>query len=174
MKLRKFRTFLALLMPFLLICYLTVWAVSNESNHIYYFKIDIPKAFNPNFTDAELWEYVESGNSIPISEFKKRNLPIPNDDGFLHIKLKKDRRLEIYLQDFGNLDDTTPLTQKLTEVFQEREQNGVFEVNSNKIVKAVIVKAPRSAIYGDVVKVIDAVKSSGADPILLQIDGLPE
>jgi biopolymer transport protein ExbD len=43
---------------------------------------------------------------------------------------------------------------------------------NEKIEKTVFIKAPRSIDYGSVVKVIDAVKLAGADPISLQIDDL--
>jgi biopolymer transport protein ExbD len=36
------------------------------------------------------------------------------------------------------------------------------------------IKSPRSIRYGDVVKVIDAVKVAGASPIGLQIDDLSD
>lgn len=40
--------------------------------------------------------------------------------------------------------------------------------------KAVFIKAPRSKHYGEVVKVIDAVKAAGGSPIGLQIEGLDQ
>ena len=42
-----------------------------------------------------------------------------------------------------------------------------------KIEKTVFVKAPRSLKYGEVVKVIDAIKGAGASPVGLQVDDLP-
>jgi biopolymer transport protein ExbD len=42
-----------------------------------------------------------------------------------------------------------------------------------KIEKTVFVKAPRALKYGDVVKVIDAIKGAGASPVGLQVDDLP-
>jgi len=42
-----------------------------------------------------------------------------------------------------------------------------------RIEKTVFVKAPRALHYGDVVKVIDAIKGAGADPVGLQVDDLP-
>ena len=66
------------------------------------------------------------------------------------------------------------MLEELKEIFTYREKSGVFEENSNKVVKAVIVKVPRSVKYGNVLKIIDAVKSSGADPTVLQIDDLPQ
>jgi biopolymer transport protein ExbD len=43
-----------------------------------------------------------------------------------------------------------------------------------RIEKTVFVKAPRSLHYGDVVKVIDAIKGAGANPVGLQVDDLPQ
>ena len=40
--------------------------------------------------------------------------------------------------------------------------------------KAVFIKAPRSKPYGEVVRVIDAVKAAGGSPIGLQIEGLDQ
>jgi biopolymer transport protein ExbD len=45
---------------------------------------------------------------------------------------------------------------------------------SQRIEKTVFVKAPRSVKYGDVVKVIDAIKGAGANPVGLQVDDLPQ
>ena len=42
-----------------------------------------------------------------------------------------------------------------------------------RIEKTVFVKAPRALKYGDVVKVIDAIKGAGASPVGLQVDDLP-
>jgi biopolymer transport protein ExbD len=44
---------------------------------------------------------------------------------------------------------------------------------SQRIEKTVFIKAPRSVKYGDVVKVIDAIKGAGASPVGLQVDDLP-
>jgi biopolymer transport protein ExbD len=41
-----------------------------------------------------------------------------------------------------------------------------------RIEKTVFIKAPKSTSYGDVAKVIDGIKGSGARPVGLQIDGL--
>jgi biopolymer transport protein ExbD len=40
--------------------------------------------------------------------------------------------------------------------------------------KTVFIKSPRSVKYGEVVRIIDAVKQAGAQPIGLQIDDLTE
>jgi biopolymer transport protein ExbD len=174
MKLYNFRTFLVLFTTLFFVMCFTLWNYS-EHKTIYTFRVKIPKAYNPNFTDGELLEFLESGgNMIPIDELEKRNFLLPNDDRFLIISLEKDGKLKINQQFNGTLENIEPLLEKLKEIFANRERLGVFEENTNKAVKAVIVKAPRSFKYGDFLKVIDAVKESGADPIVLQIDDLPQ
>lgn len=74
----------------------------------------------------------------------------------------------------GDVSDTEPLTARLQTIFKEREQNMVFREGTSEIEKTVFVKAPRSTRYGEVVKVIDAVKIAGAQPVGLQIDDLSE
>ena len=75
---------------------------------------------------------------------------------------------------FGDVSDTEKLTNKLREIFKERENNGVFREGTNQVEKTVFIKSPKSVRYGDVVKVIDAAKFAGAEPIGLQIDDLTD
>ena len=74
----------------------------------------------------------------------------------------------------GTVDDPSPLTTLLEGIFKERTNNGTFRENSNEIEKTLFIKSPKSVRYGDVVKVIDAAKSAGAQPIGLQIDDLSD
>ncbi len=45
---------------------------------------------------------------------------------------------------------------------------------AERIEKTVFIRAPRSLNYGEVARLIDAVKGTGADPIGLQIDDLEQ
>lgn len=74
----------------------------------------------------------------------------------------------------GDISDTKPLTDRLSALFKEREATGAFREGTNEVEKTVFIKSPRSVKYGDVVKVIDAVKLAGASPVGLQIDDLSE
>jgi len=74
----------------------------------------------------------------------------------------------------GNIDDPSPLTNRLNEIFKQRENNGVFREGTNQVEKTIFIKSPKSVRYGDVVRVIDAAKMAGAEPIGLQIDDLSE
>lgn len=75
-------------------------------------------------------------------------------------------------EEMGNVSDTTELQTRLTQVFDQRKNEGVLREGTNEVEKTIFIKAPRSIKYGDVVKIIDAVKVAGAQPIGLQIDDL--
>ena len=71
----------------------------------------------------------------------------------------------------GTTDDPQPLIAKLKDTFERRETNGVFD-DKGYVLKTVFIKAPRNMGYGNVVRVIDAVKTAGAEPVSLQLDYL--
>ena len=85
---------------------------------------------------------------------------------------KETKGITLNNDSFGDVTDTEKLSNKLREIFKERESNGVFRENSNEVEKTVFIKSPKSVRYGDVIKVIDAAKAAGASPIGLQIDDL--
>jgi|GEM_PF-3111010 len=77
------------------------------------------------------------------------------------------------LEPAGTTRNTRPLVKRLKRVFAERERNRVYAPGAEaemKIAKAVFVRVPSSARYVAVVKVIDAIKAAGGNPIGLQID----
>ncbi len=74
----------------------------------------------------------------------------------------------------GDVSDASALTTQLQQIFQQRESNGVFREGTNEVEKTIFIKSPKSIRYGDVVKVIDAAKQAGAQPIGLQVDDLAE
>jgi biopolymer transport protein ExbD len=87
---------------------------------------------------------------------------------------KETKGITLNNEAFGDVSDTEKLSNKLREVFKEREAQGVFREGSNEIEKTIFIKSPKLVRYGDVVKVIDAAKSVGASPIGLQIDDLTD
>ena len=72
--------------------------------------------------------------------------------------LNKDEKL-------GTIEEPTALIARLSDIFKQRDKN----LNNEK---TVFIKAPKTMNYGDIVKVVDAVKMSGASPLSLQIDDL--
>lgn len=80
-------------------------------------------------------------------------------------------------------DDPDNLKKWLTCLFGNRAKQHAYKIGMetrtdlalpDRIEKTVFVKAPLSVKYGDIVRVINAVKGAGANPIGLQIDDLPK
>src|SRR5690349_3249748 len=103
------------------------------------FKADIPTQRDPN---EDLSKLKPNPLTLVVS--------IAND---LSIKLNQDN--------MGSVNDTTPLSNKLAQVFKERKETRAYKVGmetsnvseDEKIEKTVFVKAPRALKYGEVVKV---------------------
>jgi biopolymer transport protein ExbD len=88
----------------------------------------------------------------------------------LVVAIGKDSRLEInQTGPFGSVSDPAPLVAKLQEVFRLRVEAAG---NVALVKRTVFLKAPRSLNYGEVAKVIDSIKTAGAEPIGLQVDAL--
>ena len=100
----------------------------------------------------------------------------------LVVAINSDSTLRLNMEDdLGTVQEPAKLIEKLQTVFRERTENrphvngaefrnDLSEVE--RIEKTVFIKASRSIDYGNVVKVIDAVKIAGSNPISLQIDDL--
>ena len=100
----------------------------------------------------------------------------------LVVTISSDLQLKLNQDDMGSVNDPAALSQRLIAVFQQRKEQRAYRVgmeartdlkDDERIEKTVFVKAPRAAKYGDVVKVIDAIKGAGASPVGLQVDDLP-
>jgi len=87
-------------------------------------------------------------------------------------------RIRLNADDAGTIDDLGQLQAKLARVFKERTEQHRYRPGfenttdipeDERIDRTVFVKTPRELKYGMVVKVIDAVKGTGADPVGLQV-----
>ena len=125
------------------------------------FKADIPTQRDPN---------------EDLSKLKPNPLT-------LVVSIASDLSIKLNQDNMGSVNDTAPLAQRLAQVFQQRKEQRAYKVGmetradvgeEDRIEKTVFVKAPRTLKYGDVVKVIDAIKGSGANPVGLQVDDLPQ
>jgi biopolymer transport protein ExbD len=104
------------------------------------------------------------------------------DPRTLVVTIEPDRTLKLNeLTGMGTVDDLTTLNSKLISLFEERRRNHVYRHDmvsrvdlpeQQRIEKTVFIKAPRSITYGEVARVMDGLKGSGADPIGLQLDNL--
>ncbi len=109
-----------------------------------------------------LFPQIEIPNPIPKG--------LPNDCSLFSISVEENGKLKLNSQDIGSISETKLLTEQLKTFFQERERLGVYEPGNWKVVKAVGIETVPSTKYGDFMKVVDAVKQSGADPIVLLFD----
>lgn len=104
------------------------------------------------------------------------------NDLTLVVTIEADRSLKLNrLSEMGTLDDLSKLTSKLVSVFDERTRNRVYRPDminrfdlpeEVRVEKTVFIKAPRNLSYGEVVRVMDGLKGTGATPIGLQLDDL--
>ena len=101
----------------------------------------------------------------------------------LVVSISNDLQLKLNQDSIGSVNDTAPLSSKLLQLFRQRKDTRAYKPGmetrtdvpeGDRIEKTVFVKAPRSVKYGDVVKVIDAIKGAGANPVGLQVDDLPQ
>ena len=100
---------------------------------------------------------------IPAEPAVDEVLPLKPDPLTLLVSIGVLDRLQLNREPMGNTVDPATLTETLSKIFQQRKEHE----------KAVVIKALRSTRYAEVVRVIDAAKGAGANPISLQIDDLP-
>jgi len=124
------------------------------------FKADIPTQRDPN-------ENIQNLKPNPLT---------------LVVSITTDLQIKLNQDGMGSVNDTSALAAKLQQTFQQRKEQHAYKVGmetatniseDQRIEKTVFVKAPRALHYGDVVKVIDAIKGAGANPVGLQVDDLP-
>jgi len=124
------------------------------------FKADIPTQRDPN-------ENIQNLKPNPLT---------------LVVSISTDLQIKLNQDSMGSVNDPSALAAKLQQVFQQRKEQRAYKVGmesrsdvpeDQRIEKTVFVKAPRALKYGDVVKVIDAIKGAGASPVGLQVDDLP-
>jgi biopolymer transport protein ExbD len=105
----------------------------------------------------------------------------------LVVTIKKDLGVELVMG--GNkiadasVNDPGNIGATLAAEFKKRKEGGVWKQGlegrtdmspDDRIEKTVFIKAPETFKYGDVVKVIDTVKGSGANPVGLQTEALDQ
>jgi biopolymer transport protein ExbD len=112
-------------------------------------------------------------------ETKAEDLP-PNPNTLI-VTINADSSLKLNREDSGSIAEPESLMEKLSATFEQRLQDGIYDEtlversdlsNEAKVLKTVFIKAPKNFAYGEVAKVVDAVKLSGANPVGLQIDSL--
>lgn len=112
---------------------------------------------------------------VPAEPKDQENVDVkPNPHTLVVAINRNNRTLTLNNEPAGSVDEPDALVNTLKNIFQQREQNDVRSEQSNQIEKTLFIKSPTSIKYGDVARVIDAVKEAGATPIGLQIDDLTD
>jgi biopolymer transport protein ExbD len=111
------------------------------------------------------------------SSFKTRVPAEPKGDGIanpeaLIVTIDRESNLSLNLETGkGTVDDPQKLIDRLHSIFELRTASYGIGDGAN-VQRHVFIKAPVGLNYGSVARVVDAVKSAGAQPIALQIDDL--
>ena len=112
---------------------------------------------------------------VPAEPKDEQQVNVKPNPLTLVVAINKDTKaITLNNEAFGDVSDTDKLRDRLTEIFRDRTNNGVFREGTNEIEKTIFIKSPKVVRYGDVVRVIDAAKQAGAAPIGLQIDDLQD
>jgi biopolymer transport protein ExbD len=111
---------------------------------------------------------------VPAEPKDEQQVDVKPNPLTLVVAINKDGSVNLNNESTGNSSDTKPLEDRLANIFKERASGGVFREGTNEVEKTVFIKAPKGLKYGEVVKVIDAVKAVKASPVGLQIDDLAE
>ncbi len=110
---------------------------------------------------------------VPAEPKEQANLVVEPNPLSLVVSINpQTRALSLNNEPQGTIDEPEALTTRLNEIFAQRERDNIRRPNSNETEKTLFIKSPTSVKYGDVVRVIDAVKAAKATPIGLQIDDL--
>ncbi|HQZ83740.1 MAG TPA: hypothetical protein PLR83_11000, partial [Pyrinomonadaceae bacterium] len=93
----------------------------------------------------------------------------------LRLTVRVDESGELQLNS-QTVDASASLQANLAEIFKDRSASGIFRKDSNEIEKTVFlnIKQPSYSTvkpldYERIVKLIDAIKSGGSSPIILEI-----
>lgn len=115
------------------------------------------------------------------AEPKETKVIEPNINALI-VRINNDSTLTLNRTDgFGTIAEPEKLQERLKEEFKLRLEQDIFDENfmkrddlteEQKVLRTVFIKAPKNFPYGEVAKVVDAVKQTGADPVGLQIDDL--
>jgi Biopolymer transport protein ExbD/TolR len=177
MNLYNFRTNILFTATLAVGIYFAFWYISQRQPESA-FVVKIQKEVNPRISIEERTKLANEKCDNPNPLFDRRYSPFRINPLLIYVSIYNNGEgnfaYAIEEHNPWNLSDISSLKTKLRNIFEFREKDLVYEECSHTtIMKTVMFRAPRSLKYGEVVKVIDAVKTAGAEPIVLQIDDLP-
>ena len=155
--------------------YFASWYISQQKTESA-FVVKIPQIYGEMLSSDEIKQLEKDNCRNPDLFFDRRYSFFLFDAQLIQVSIEKSGK--VYAMAFMRFDlreisDIESLKSHLQPLLNDREKYSVKELCSDKIMKTVLLKSSRSIKYGEVVKVIDALKEIGAEPIVLQIDDLP-
>ena len=117
---------------------------------------------------------------VPAEPLPENNTRLDNPDTIV-VSISAAGVIRINAESAGEVSDTSKLVTRLSEVFGQRVANGNISGSfaddpgrpfPDRAERTVFVKAPKTVSYGDVARIVDAVKTAGAYPISLQLDNI--
>ena len=135
--------------------------------------VRIPPAIDfSTLSDEEIIQY-RADYFMSNTEVIDRNIPFYNYYcNTLQVWINAEGRIFFSGVEFGNINNTTELVNELEQVFQNRTYHRMLAENSGEIDKKVVLVTTHSLKYGEIIKVIDAIKASGANQIVLGVNEL--
>jgi biopolymer transport protein ExbD len=113
---------------------------------------------NQNESDVPLHVF-----DVQLPKEPRHDILIKPNPNFLLATLVEGGKYRVNMEDV-TLDGLKTL---LTSVFKDREARGILREGSNEVETTVHIKAPLTAKYEDVARLIDAVKETAANPIVI-------
>ncbi len=86
---------------------------------------------------------------------------------YLGIAFRKDGKLSLN----GESHTTASLTKRLSDIFAERTENGIFDERTNEVVKSVFLVPSVTTTFGAIVQAARVIRDAGAEPVGIEIDG---
>ncbi len=139
--------------------------------------VRIPPSHDPNLSHGEnhcvfsiWWQDQNFERNKAVSACHGAQLP--HWSAPLILRLEADGALTLNSEINGKLSDPATLTERLREVFEQREEHRVLSEDGDGIERSVALIAKGETKFADVVQLAVVVKESGASPIMLPIDGI--
>jgi biopolymer transport protein ExbD len=111
--------------------------------------------------------YIVNAQIFARDKFTQKcpDLPRPNPL-FLQVSIDKNSNLKLNKDEMGNLDNTSNLEKVLRRIFEQRTRDEVLN-DDFQIEKFVEIHPDNSAKYGNIVKLIEVLNRTGANPVVL-------
>lgn len=131
--------------------------------------------FSANAFYKLVFSPVDRNEVLPLLENVKNYKPVKtvncvNNPLILIIEADKNRHILLNKENLGSLGKFTQLKNNLKWTFRDRELHGVYEENSEKVIKEVIIIQNATLIDMDLFNLVDELEQIGANPIIIATD----